>query len=94
MSIHTGKLIAGISAALLFGACASEPTLTETEFGNAVRSMIAAQTYDQSTLSSPPEGAIESTDGEMLRGALETYRTTISDQSDVGSEISISVGGQ
>jgi PBP1b-binding outer membrane lipoprotein LpoB len=85
-------LLASLSATLLLGACASEPTATEREFGDSVRQMISAQTYDPATLSTPPDGAIDSTDGQLLEGALEAYRTTVSDQSNVGNEITISVG--
>lgn len=92
MNTDMSKLLASLSATLLLAACASEPTMTERDFGNSVRNMIAAQTYDPSTLTNPPEGAIESTDGEMLRGALESYRTTVSDPAEVDSEITISVG--
>jgi len=92
INIKTGQLLASLSAALLLAACAGEPTQTEREFGDSVRQMIAAQTYDPSTLTNPPEGAIEATDGQMLEGALEAYRTTISDQSNVGDEIQISLG--
>jgi len=88
----TGQLLASLSVTLLFTACASEPTMTEQAFGDSVRQMITAQTYDPSTLTTPPEGAIESTDGQMLEGALESYRTTVSDQSDVGNEIQINLG--
>jgi len=91
MNIKPGQLLASLSITLLLGACASEPTKTEREFGDSVRQMISAQTYDPSTLSSPPEGAIENTDGQMLEAALEAYRTTVSDQSNVGSEITIGV---
>lgn len=92
MHIKTGQLLASLSATLLLGACASEPTATESDFGDSVRQMISAQTYDPGTLSEPPESAIDSTDGQMLEGALEAYRTTVSDQSNVGNEITISVG--
>ncbi len=94
MNISTAHLLAGLSAALLLGGCASEPTMTEQNFGDSVRNMIAAQTYDPDTLTAPEEGAIESTDGDMLRGSLEAYRTTVSDQESVGNDITISVGGQ
>jgi hypothetical protein len=53
--------------------------------------MIEAQTYDRSTLTSPSEETIESTDGRMLEGALEAYRTTVAEPASVGEEISISV---
>jgi hypothetical protein len=78
--------------ALLLTACVSGPTTTADGFGDSVRQMVRAQTLDQSTLASPSTAPIESTDGQMLEGALETYRATVSEQSDVGSEITINVG--
>ena len=92
INITTYRVLASVAAAVLFAGCASEPTATERDFGNSVRQMITAQTYDKSTLSTPPEGAIENTDGQMLEGALETYRATVSDQSGLDSDIIISVG--
>lgn len=92
MNIKTGRVLAILTATVFFAACASEPTATEQEFGSSVRQMIIAQTYDPSTLSNPPEGAIERTDGRMLENALESYRATVAEQSGVGDEITINVG--
>jgi type IV pilus biogenesis protein CpaD/CtpE len=92
INIKTGQLLASLSATLLLAACASEPTATERAFGDSVRQMISAQTYDPSTLTNPPEGAIENTDGQMLQGALESYRETVADQGAVGDSITINVG--
>lgn len=92
MNIKTGQLLASLSATLLLAACATEPTATERAFGDSVRQMIAAQTYDPSTLTNPPEGAIENTDGQMLEGALESYRETIADPGDVSGGVTINVG--
>ena len=73
MNMKTGQLLLiSLSAALLLGACASEPTMTERSFGDSVRQMITAQTYDQSTLSAPSDRTVESTDGQMLQGAPES----------------------
>ena len=92
MNVKTGQWLACLSVTLLLGACASEPTMTERTFGDSVRQMIQAQTYDPSTISAPAEGAIENTDGQMLESALEAYRATVADQGQVGSEITINVG--
>lgn len=82
-----------VLAALLLGACATDPGLTEQNFGESVRQMIRAQTYDPSTLSSPSDEAVEGTDGQMLEGTLEAYRETVSNPDAVGRDITISVGG-
>ena len=85
--------IAPILAALLVAGCANQETLTERNFGESVRNMIQAQTYDPSTLSNPSEEAIDETDGQMLEGALESYRSTTADPDTVGGDLVISVGG-
>jgi hypothetical protein len=84
----------GLSAfALLLGGCAG-PSLTEQNFGESVRQMIRAQTYDQSTLESPSTETIESTDGQMLGNALEAYRSTVSAPASANQEVVIDLGGQ
>jgi type IV pilus biogenesis protein CpaD/CtpE len=62
---------------LLLGACANEPRLTELNFGDSVRQMIRAQTYDPATLSSPSEQPVEDTDGQLLDNALGVYRNDV-----------------
>jgi type IV pilus biogenesis protein CpaD/CtpE len=78
---------------LLLGACATEPTMTERNFGDSVRQMVRAQVNDPSTLSSPSEATVNRTDGQMIEGVLESYRTTNADAGNVGEEITINVGG-
>jgi len=85
---------AALLALCVFGGCATDPTVSEQNFGDSVRNMVRAQTYDASTLSNVPEGVVENSDGEKLGGALEAYRATAGSSESVGQEISISVGGQ
>ena len=92
MKINSAHKLASLAAALLLTACATEPTMTEQNFGQSVRQMVNAQTYDPSTLSAPSEATIERTDGQMLEAALESYRETVADPNSVGSEITINVG--
>lgn len=96
--MNTNKTIATTSLALtmiaLLGACANQPTVTELTFGDSVRQIIQAQTYDASTLSTPSEETIVRTDGQMLEGAIETYRGDVADPAAVSNDIVISVGGQ
>jgi type IV pilus biogenesis protein CpaD/CtpE len=85
---------AGIAlATLLAGACANEPTLTERNFGDSVREMINAQTYDPSTLSAPSTEPVEGSDGRRSENVLEVYRTDIAKPEVVRDEIVLSVGG-
>jgi hypothetical protein len=86
---------AALLALCVFGGCATDPTLTEQNFGNSVRNMVRVQTYDPSTLDGNASDAIEPTDGQKTERTVEAYReaTTGSTQS-VGQEISINVGGQ
>ena len=73
----------------------SEPTQTERHFGESVRQMVRAQTHDPSTLSSPSTEAVESTDGQLLGGALEAYRGSVANPASGTNEVLISVeGGQ
>jgi len=85
------KLVFLLSSVLL-GGCAAEQTMTEQRFGESVRQMVRAQVYDSSTLSAPSEGTVESTDGAMLEGVIESYRNTEGDAGAIGNEITINVG--
>lgn len=87
-------MLAPVFATLLLAGCATEPTPTERNFGESVRQMIRAQTYDPGTLTSPSDAVIDNTDGQMLEGVLETYRETVANPDSVGNEITINVGGQ
>lgn len=88
------KSIAPALALVLLGACANEPTMTETHFGDAVRQMVRAQVYDPSTLETPSAEPADGTDGQMLEGALGTYRSDAASRESVGNAIQISVGAQ
>jgi hypothetical protein len=91
--IRTLATPVGLLAVCLLGGCATEPTLTERNFGDSVRNMVQAQTYDASTLTNPSSAAIDGTDGQKLESAVEVYRGTSGDTESVGSEININVGG-
>lgn len=92
MKIQTNHKLAFLLPALLLGGCATNPTLTEQNFGDSVRQMVRAQIYDPSTISNPSDAAVESTDGRMLETVIESYQTPETTGS-VGDEITINVGG-
>ena len=93
ISHDTTLRLAVLASALLLGGCAG-PSLTEQNFGQSVRQMVRAQTYDASTLETPSEETIESTDGQLLDNALEAYRSTVSAPPSANQEVVINVGGQ
>jgi PBP1b-binding outer membrane lipoprotein LpoB len=86
------RLSAMLGVPLLLCGCANEPTLTERNFGDSVRQMIQAQTYDASTLESPSTEPVEGADGRRTENVLETYRNDVYKPAAAGSnEIALGV---
>jgi hypothetical protein len=93
MNTHT--MLAGLATTALLAACSTNnPTPTERSFGDSVRNMIEAQTYDPSTRSSPSTETVDSSDGRRLEAVLDVYRTDVAKPDTVGDEIVINVDGQ
>lgn len=69
-----------VASAMFFG-CAETPH-SDAHYGEAVREMIQAQTYDPAAASNPPALAPEAGDGERIRNAIETYRKDVAKGSD------------
>jgi len=95
MKIH--NILAALGIAALVAGCANttpKPTAVESNFGNSVRNMIEAQTYDPSTLSSPSTDVIESGDGQRLEAVLDAYRTDVAKPESVGQSIDVNLAGQ
>jgi type IV pilus biogenesis protein CpaD/CtpE len=93
-SQKTLAALVGLPVLTLLAACASEPTLTERNFGTSVRQMIEAQTYDPSTLATPSTETVDTADGRRLENVLEAYRTDVAKPESVSEDIVISVDGQ
>ena len=92
MNMSSKRIVTALPA-LLLCACASKPTATESNFGDSVRQIVRAQTYDPGTLTAPSAETIESGDGQRLEGVIEVYRTDIAKPETVDNEIVINVGG-
>ena len=93
-SLHANNAVcAGIltAAAMLLSGCATEPSATEKDFGNSVRQMVRAQTYDPSTLDNPSRQPVTGLDGEHADIVLDAYRTDIAKPEQVRNEIQINV---
>jgi len=90
---NTNKLCALALLSTLAWGCATEPTATETAFGDSVRQMVRAQIQDPATAQNPGDEAIDSTDGQKLEKVLEVHRGAVAEPSTVDSPIVINVGG-
>ncbi|MGH8577227.1 MAG: hypothetical protein ACREXX_10385 [Gammaproteobacteria bacterium] len=81
------------SAALLLGACTySDPVRVEEDFGNSVRNMIKAQTYNPAAARNPPVEPPTVLDGTKGNRALEAYRGDIDKPAEVKQPIRIEIG--
>lgn len=82
--------ILALSATLL--GCADTPK-SDTHYGEAVREMVQAQTYDPAAASNPPALAPEVGDGERIRNAIDNYRKDVAKGSEeVKQKIIFDVG--
>jgi len=87
------RFVSGAAAlATLFG-CESTTTV-ESNYGQSVRQMITAQTYDPKTLTDPSTKPVEGADPDMVNAAINVFRETVSPPDDVGKDIVIQVGNQ
>ena len=89
MQIARNIVLCGFSVLLTAG-CAA--TATESDFGNSVRAMRAAQTNDPSTILNPDTTPVESTDGVRMEGALKSYREGTSSSTGTSRPLQISIG--
>ena len=60
---------------LVIGGCAGGPTATELDHGNSVRHMLQAQSLNPAA---SDNAAVDATDSERIRNALDVYRTDVS----------------
>jgi hypothetical protein len=71
------KITAIVSAAALaagVAGCATAPTASEQDFGNAVRHMVQQQIYDPQAAAQPAADPPLAMDGARGEAALEAYR--------------------
>ncbi len=59
---------------LLSGCASTDAVRVEEDFGNSVRNMIQAQTYNPDAARNPPSEPPKVLDGTVGRRVLETYR--------------------
>lgn len=64
-----------VIAVLAVSGCAN--TTSDDDYGQSVRQLVQAQTFDPAAASNPPELAPEITDGARLQNALDVYRKDV-----------------
>jgi hypothetical protein len=84
--IALGTLVA------LGGGCATEPTVSEQQFGSSVRQMIRAQLYDPAAAERPSPDPVTGLDGPQAEQALARHRQTVGRPEEVRSEIIVNIG--
>jgi hypothetical protein len=77
-------------AALAAAGCADAPS--EADYGNSVKQMVEAQTYDPAASANPPEQPPLASDGARLDNALAVYRADVAKAAAVKREAEFSVG--
>jgi hypothetical protein len=70
--IHKSGLVITV---LVVSGCAN--TTSDEDYGQSVRQLVQAQTFDPAAASNPPELAPEITDGARLQNALDVYRKDV-----------------
>jgi len=84
-------ILAGALLVPLAG-CVDNPPRNEA-FGDSVRSLVDAQTFDPNAAMNPPEAAPENGDGQRLENVVGGYRKDVArGVEDVRREIVINVG--
>lgn len=85
-SIALGTLVT------LGGGCATEPTVSEQQFGSSVRQMIRAQLYDPAAAEHPSPDPVTGLDGQQAQQALAKHRQTVGQPDEVRDEIIVNIG--
>jgi len=91
MNHRTLSIALGLPALLLSGCVTStDPTKVESDFGQSVRQMITAQTYNPNAARTPAP-ALTGLDGVHSEAVLKTYREHVGDPKDVQQVVKIKV---
>ena len=91
---HCGIVGTTLLVAVLAGCASTEPVRVEADYGNSVRQMVQAQTYNPEAAAREESIPVEQMDGEMAMKSLKALRE------DVGSReagdlnvINVEIGG-
>jgi hypothetical protein len=73
--MNTLHVLVLAGSALMLSGCGN--TRSDADYGQSVRQMIQAQTFDPAAASNPPELPPEISDGGRLKNALDVYRKDV-----------------
>lgn len=65
----------------------------DSEFGDAVRQVMAAQVYDPNAAANPDPAAVVGGDPDRLNNSLDGYRKEAAAPTSVGDPITVNIGG-
>lgn len=77
-------LLAPVLGLAMLGGCATEPSLVEDTYGDAVRHMVDAQIYDRAAAANPGDGPV-SLDGKKGEAVLKNHRGDVPAKSEMGN---------
>jgi hypothetical protein len=83
-------MVTALSAGL--SACASEPTATESDFGNSVRSMVMGQTVNPNAAEENRGRHAEQGDGQRGEAVMEAYRDDVTTSEEASRDLVIDLG--
>lgn len=83
-------MVTALSAGL--SACASEPTATESDFGNSVRSMVIGQTVNPNATEENRGKHADQGDGQRGEAVMEAYREDVTSSEEASRDLVIDLG--
>ena len=89
---RTCVLLTVIALSAGLSACASEPTGTEADFGNSVRSMVAGQTVNPNATEENRGKHADQGDGQRGEGVMEAYRNDVTSSEEASRDLVLDLG--
>lgn len=77
------RLLTAMCVCAVTAGCTTEPVNTEADFGNSVRTMIAAQRVE------PPAPAKSSYDGRQAEKVLQAYRSNVARPEELKTDVNV-----
>ena len=90
--VLSAVMLLGLFSTMGCTTTSTDPIRVEQDYGNSVRHMIQAQTYNPEAAENPPLEPPEGIDGPKGRRVLETYRTDVSKPKEVERPIRLDIG--
>ena len=88
--ICTLLMVTALSAGV--SACANEPTATESDFGNSVRSMVMGQTVNPDAAEENRGRHADQGDGQRGEAVMDAYRDDVTSSEEASRDLVIDMG--